>query len=135
MLKLQLQGPDLSLPSSQIKEFRSAINELHFETDRDSKFRRDFQKYGTTDYDKEVLKSLAKMQEIIEDRKEIAEIQNELAFYEFMSSMQSEKYKEMQVFREQLPSFAKRQEIMEMISNNQVILIKGETGENICYIA
>lgn len=75
------------------------------------------------------------MQEIIEDRKEIAEIQNELAFYEFMSSMQSEKYKEMQVFREQLPSFAKRQEIMEMISNNQVILIKGETGEIICYIA
>lgn len=38
------------------------------------------------------------------------------------------KYKQMQNSRERLPSFAKREEILKLLENNQVVLISGETG-------
>lgn len=38
------------------------------------------------------------------------------------------RYLKMVKFRKKLPSYAKREELVELINNNQVVLVSGETG-------
>lgn len=128
MFYFQGNGPNLSLPAQQIEEMRAALSELHIDSSKDSNFKRDFQKYAATDYEKEVQKSLIKMKKVMQENQEIFDINNEILYYEFMNAIQSEQYIEYQSFRESLPSFAIRNEILQIIEENQVILIKGETG-------
>lgn len=47
---------------------------------------------------------------------------------EFQQTSQTEKYREMFQFRRNLPSFKHREEIVESIKRNQVVLIAGNTG-------
>lgn len=41
----------------------------------------------------------------------------------------SPQYQEMQAFRKKLPSWNKRKELIQLIENNQIIVISGETGQ------
>ncbi|CAD5122474.1 DgyrCDS10897 [Dimorphilus gyrociliatus] len=47
---------------------------------------------------------------------------------EFQSKKSSKEYKEKLKFRQKLPAFERREEIMEKIKSNQVLLISGDTG-------
>lgn len=47
---------------------------------------------------------------------------------EFEAKQKNPKYRSMCAIRKKLPSYKKRDEILELIRNNQVILISGETG-------
>lgn len=52
-----------------------------------------------------------------------------LVYYEErLNNMSKSHFKKMLVFREKLPTYKKRKEILEVIQNNQVIVISGETG-------
>lgn len=45
----------------------------------------------------------------------------------------SSNYKRMQEFRRKLPSWEKRDELLHLIENNQVVVISGETGELVLF--
>jgi ATP-dependent RNA helicase DHX36 len=47
---------------------------------------------------------------------------------EFNNRQQSEKFKRLLTFRQKLPAFKMRQDIVEKIKSNQVLVISGETG-------
>lgn len=47
---------------------------------------------------------------------------------EFEAKRKNPKYRSMCEIRKKLPSYKKKDEILELIKNNQVILISGETG-------
>ncbi|XP_047032455.1 ATP-dependent DNA/RNA helicase DHX36-like isoform X1 [Helicoverpa zea] len=50
-------------------------------------------------------------------------------FYEnYKNMINSKTYKKMKVFREILPTYKKSKELLEVINNNQVVVISGETG-------
>ena len=46
----------------------------------------------------------------------------------FLDQQGDKRYSEMQKFRQNLPSYAMRTELLEMIAENQVVVISGETG-------
>ncbi|WAR14794.1 DHX36-like protein [Mya arenaria] len=54
--------------------------------------------------------------------------QNSSISEDFAKKQQTRAYQDMQKFREKLPAFANRQAIVDMISQNQVVVLSGETG-------
>ncbi|KAL4703549.1 hypothetical protein ACJJTC_010169 [Scirpophaga incertulas] len=58
---------------------------------------------------------------------EIAKL-NTVLYEEYNETLQKEQYKRMMIFRETLPTYKKRVELLNLIKNNQVVLISGETG-------
>lgn len=47
---------------------------------------------------------------------------------EFNATFNTEKYKEMFTFRQSLPSYQRKDEIVELVKRHQVLLIAGNTG-------
>lgn len=122
-----LPGPDISISKDKILELEKSLHGLEFDESKDSKFKRDFSKYETLEYEKEVEKKLEEPgnSEIYEER---LKAHSDALFLEFMDKYEDREYMRMQKFRKSLPAYHKRQEILEMIDKNQVVLIKGETG-------
>lgn len=58
---------------------------------------------------------------------ELAKLDDEIC-KDFMSKQNSNKYRKMKETRRNLPSWAKMNKILEMIDQNQVTIISGETG-------
>jgi ATP-dependent RNA helicase DHX36 len=48
---------------------------------------------------------------------------------ELEAKSKNPRYRSMCAIRKKLPSYSKKDEILELIRNNQVILISGETGK------
>lgn len=65
-----------------------------------------------------VLQKLSRNHEIDRELKE-----------DLVKKKESSNYKRMQEFRKKLPSWDKRDELLHLIENNQVVVISGETGE------
>lgn len=53
---------------------------------------------------------------------------NEAFFCEYEEMVQRREYQEMLKFRKQLPTYKKTAELLNVIKNNQVVVISGETG-------
>ncbi|XP_058490743.1 ATP-dependent DNA/RNA helicase DHX36 [Solea solea] len=62
-------------------------------------------------------------QEVVRD----TSLDNDL-MRDFMSKRSDPKYREMLKFREKLPSYGKKEELVELIRSNRVLVVSGETG-------
>ncbi|CAO1428871.1 unnamed protein product [Diamesa hyperborea] len=118
-----LNGPNLSLSDDKISQISEAIdNEIINSTrERNSQFRQEFQKHLSSDFSERLFKSSA-------DQFDSASSSNERLYEEFIAQNENPSYVQMQAGREGLPSFNHKNEILELLKLNQVILIKGNTG-------
>uniref|UniRef100_A0A3Q1FLL2 ATP-dependent DNA/RNA helicase DHX36 n=1 Tax=Acanthochromis polyacanthus TaxID=80966 RepID=A0A3Q1FLL2_9TELE len=62
-------------------------------------------------------------QEVVRDRSLDDDLKRDL-----QSKSSDTKYREMLKFREKLPSYGKKEELVELISSNRVLVVSGETG-------
>ncbi|XP_026321483.1 ATP-dependent RNA helicase DHX36-like isoform X2 [Hyposmocoma kahamanoa] len=89
-------------------------------------------KYGYEDiitgtFDEKLDESLAKGISINMCTEDILEL-NARFCGEYQDMLIRKKYKEMKEFRDRLPTYKKSQELLDVINNNQVVVISGETG-------
>lgn len=89
-------------------------------------------KYGYEDiitgtFDEKLDESLAKGVSINMCTENIQEL-NAQFYDEYNDMMIRKKYKQMKEFRDRLPTYKKSGELLDVINNNQVVVISGETG-------
>ncbi|XP_015601854.1 ATP-dependent RNA helicase DHX36 isoform X2 [Cephus cinctus] len=89
----------------------------------DSHFKRKFLEIVSGNIQQNLAKSM-----LLESKLERNNSLNQEYLEEFKIKQRSAEYKTMLKFREKLPSFQKRQEILDLVRDNQVIVISGETG-------
>lgn len=126
---LQLTGPCISLPPERIQQIQSTISVEGNIGQSFSSFRAEFQKHNQTDFfelleSKASLAALSAAQADIEDDVEI----NQMLFEELFNKADDDEYLNMLEFRQKLPAYKHKDEIIELIENHQVTLIEGNTG-------
>lgn len=89
-----------------------------------NRFRRDFLRHNQADFF-EVLKSKAANRCERDDSNV-----DERLYIEFTSKAEQNDYIEMMQFRQKLPAYKHKDDIVQLIEQNQVILVEGNTGEN-----
>ena len=111
------------MSEDKISQISEAIHNENISSkrERSSKFRQEFQKHLSSDFSERLFKSSAEQFESDSDS-------NERLYEEFIAQTQEPSYVQMQAGRQGLPSFNHKNEILELLKNNQVILIKGNTG-------
>lgn len=121
---MQLPGPNVSLPDHKINTIREALrnNTSQSTSTSSNKFQIDFDNHNQKDF-MNLLKSSASSVSDWEN----SEINNQL-FTEFYEKTENEAYLKMQEFREKLPAFNHKEEILQAIEKHQVVLIEGNTG-------
>lgn len=121
---LQLLGPNISLPDEKIRKLRATIGGSNSSSGESgsTRFRQEFNRHRTTDF-MELLK-----QNVQPPTKwEVTETDENL-YDEFINKGLNEDYIDMIDFRMTLPAHKSKQEIINLIEANQVILIEGNTG-------
>lgn len=89
-------------------------------------------KYGYEDiitgtFDEKLDEALAKGVSINMCTENVQEL-NTCFYEEYQEMLLRKKYKQMKEFRDKLPTFKKTEELVDVINNNQVVVISGETG-------
>lgn len=92
---------------------------------QDSDFKQKFLQSVTGSMDENLKRSLICTGYLLSDPELDLKLKDELQ----EKQETSEKYKSMLAFRKKLPAFDKREEIVDIIEKNQVVLISGETGK------
>lgn len=89
-------------------------------------------KYGYEDiitgtFEEKLDESLTKGISVNMCTEDITEL-NARLYNEYQDMVMRQKYKKMKEFRDRLPTYKKSQELLDVINNNQVVVISGETG-------
>ncbi len=121
-LEKMLPGPDLTLPRAKISEIRELLKDLELDSPNSGPI-----KAEPLEFEREVQKKVDQLRPS-DMRKDLLKKHSDLLYSSFMEQNQDKEYQKMQEFRKSLPSYQIRQEILDTIENNQVVLIKGETG-------
>uniref|UniRef100_A0A672YPM4 ATP-dependent DNA/RNA helicase DHX36 n=1 Tax=Sphaeramia orbicularis TaxID=375764 RepID=A0A672YPM4_9TELE len=108
---------DGDLPEDKPKNESKSVKEEEEDEDCNEQ-EEDKEKLRIPDKDAEFL-----LQEIVRDRSLDDYLKSDLE-----SKKSDMKYKEMLKFREKLPSYGKREELVELINSNRVLVVSGETG-------
>ncbi|XP_028159974.1 ATP-dependent DNA/RNA helicase DHX36 isoform X1 [Ostrinia furnacalis] len=127
-----------STPSTSVDDIPFALDEAS-DTDRKDFDERvlslrapaDF-KYGYKDiitgtFKEKLNECLARGINITRQDEDIATL-NLVLYEEHLNALSKSHYKKLLTFREKLPAYKKTQRVLEMVKNNQVIVISGETG-------
>ncbi|XP_014599977.1 PREDICTED: ATP-dependent RNA helicase DHX36-like [Polistes canadensis] len=89
----------------------------------DSRFKQKFLELLSGNIQNNIAKAMS-----VKSRLERDPASDKILFEEFNKKQNSNEYVAMQAFRKKLPSYDKKAEILDLIKNNQVIVISGETG-------
>lgn len=122
---LQLIGPNISLPAKMIEQLSNQIFIIQANMKSSSKSqnaRTDFSRYKRMNF-----------MEIIETKVEPfadheSGVLDQILHDEFERNTKTEKYAKMLEFRQRLPAFQHKEEIVDLVKKNQVILVAGNTG-------
>lgn len=121
----QLSGPNISLPPETTRNIREVLKQEKSSSASNassSRFRNDFGRFKQRDFI-QVLKT-----NVAAATKPEANYLDEELEIEYLEKAISENYVEMLEFRQKLPAFKMKSEIIEMIGKHQVVLIEGNTG-------
>ncbi|XP_013189762.2 ATP-dependent DNA/RNA helicase DHX36 [Amyelois transitella] len=134
--KPKIPQNDLEQNTSKAPDFVPIKNEVSFDYGnniRQLSFRGagDF-KYGYEDiitgsFDQKLDECLANGIKIIESTNNINEISKQL-YDDYTSMLKNSQYNKFLEFRKKLPTYNKTSDLLDVIKNNQVIVISGETG-------
>lgn len=128
--------PDISLSQTKTLEIRFLLDECKFLDDKSQhgassqchRFRQDFLRVTTEDIERQMQISIATRKDLdVGASNRQAEFDEELQ-EEFAMQMTEDTGNELLKFRQKLPCWKKRMEIVDLIRANRVVLIKGETG-------
>ncbi|XP_008298318.1 ATP-dependent DNA/RNA helicase DHX36 [Stegastes partitus] len=100
------------------RDFSAAKDETPDNWDEDDQEEEEKEKLIRKDRDLEYL-----FQEVVRDRSLDDDLKRDL-----QSKTSNPKYREMLKFREKLPSYGKKEELVELINSNRVLVVSGETG-------
>lgn len=89
----------------------------------DSRFKQKFLELLSGNIQNNIAKAMS-----VKSRLERDPVADKILFEEFNRKQNSNEYVAMQAFRKKLPSYDKKADILDLIKNNQVIVISGETG-------
>lgn len=107
----------------RIQEIRATIgNQESCDQPSSSRFRVEFQKHNQTDFVELLRRNVARS-----EREEDAR-SNEVLYEELLQKADEDDYLSMLEFRQKLPAYQHKDEIVELIEKHQVTLIEGNTG-------
>ncbi|XP_015109498.1 ATP-dependent DNA/RNA helicase DHX36 [Diachasma alloeum] len=112
---------DSNDPDSNDQE--AADSEDKYSHIEDSKFKREFLDIVSGSFQENLLRSLSMSCKLIQNDRLNKKLKDEQCKRESLDN-----YKEMQEFRAKLPSYKMKDEILDLIRGNQVVVISGETG-------
>lgn len=90
----------------------------------DSQFKRKFLEIINGDIQCNLAKAMS-MESRLQRNNDI----DKMLLNEYNEKQEQADYKSMLIFRSKLPAYRKRSEILQLVRNNQVVVISGETGE------
>lgn len=113
------------MADDKINKIHSVIKSYRKNSEESSstRFRNEFQRHNRTDF-MELLKTSAESAPV---ECEASDADEEL-FDEFIEKSLSEEYVDMLESRQKLPTYQKKNEIVDLIKKHQVILLEGNTG-------
>lgn len=124
---------DISISDAKITEIREDLQNCSYfmgsqekEEPETRQFRLDFARVTNIDMDEQI--SIAVGIKNSENEKQASISSGNLNESLYLDYMQNKDRRPLQEFRMKLPSWSKRDTIVDIISKNQVVLIKGETG-------
>ncbi|XP_037042409.1 ATP-dependent DNA/RNA helicase DHX36 [Bradysia coprophila] len=120
-----LSGPKISLPEKVVDRMKKEIDDVQADIAKDSSsqtVQTDFSRYRETDFMK-----LIQTDEEPQSSQQSSDLDTRLC-EEFNVTTKTEKYEEMFQFRQRLPSFQHKDEIVDAVKRNQVLLVAGNTG-------
>lgn len=121
----QLLGPNISLPNEKLEQLKKEIQNFQTNVTKESTSQSnqaDFSRYKQMNFIE-----LVKAEDETVGFHQSSDLDKRL-YDEFEETSKTEKYKKMFEFRHNLPSFKHRDEIVESLKRNQVLLIAGSTG-------
>lgn len=127
--------PNISLTQQKVCEIQTLLHEYHFILDGETtdskheesnkKFRQDFERAVSVDIEEQILLKIAEKRQ--SGSGSSADEPTPLDTF-LLEEQSTAKETDLQAFRKKLPCWRKKDEIIKALHENQVLLIKGETG-------